>query len=61
MVKLGFLCLDERDSSTIENSASYINSWLRSLKDDSRLVVQAAAQAQKASDFILGEEEKGEE
>ncbi|HER2025582.1 ssDNA-binding domain-containing protein [Bacillus infantis] len=49
------------DNSTIENSASYINSWLRSLKDDSRLVVQAAAQAQKASDYILGEEEKGEE
>lgn len=46
------------DNSTIENSASYINSWLRSLKDGSRLVVQAAAQAQKASDYILGKEER---
>lgn len=45
------------DNSTIENSASYIQSWLRSLKEDSRLVVQAAAQAQKASDYILGEKE----
>lgn len=45
------------DSNTISNSASYIHSWLRSLKEDSRLVVQAAAQAQKAADYILGEEE----
>ncbi|MBH0175752.1 DUF1738 domain-containing protein [Fictibacillus sp. 23RED33] len=45
------------DNNTISNSASYIHSWLRSLKEDSRLVVQAAAQAQKAADYILGEEE----
>lgn len=45
------------DNDTISNSASYIHSWLRSLKEDSRLVVQAAAQAQKAADYILGEEE----
>ena len=43
------------DNSTIENSASYIDSWLRALKKDSRLVLQAAAQAQKAADYILGE------
>lgn len=42
------------DNSTIENSASYISSWLRSLKNDMRLVVTAAAQAQKATDYILG-------
>jgi antirestriction protein ArdC len=39
---------------TIENSAAYVQSWLQRLKDDNRLVVQAAAQAQKAADFILG-------
>ena len=39
---------------TVDNSASYINSWLGKLKDDRKLVVQAAAQAQKACDFILG-------
>jgi antirestriction protein ArdC len=38
---------------TIENSASYIANWLSKLKDDAKLVVQAAAQAQKAADFIL--------
>lgn len=38
---------------TIDNSAAYIHSWLDRLQDDVRLVVQAAAQAQKAADFIL--------
>ena len=37
---------------TIQNSASYIQGWLRKLRGDSRLVVQAAAQAQKAADCI---------
>ena len=38
---------------TIENSAAYVSSWLERLSDDVRLVVTAAAQAQKAADFIL--------
>jgi antirestriction protein ArdC len=38
----------------IEQSASYISSWLSKLKDDRKMVVQAAAAAQKASDLILG-------
>jgi antirestriction protein ArdC len=42
---------------TIENSAAYVRSWLQKLKDNNRLVVQAAAQAQKAADFILGKSE----
>jgi antirestriction protein ArdC len=39
---------------TLDNSAAYIQSWLARLKEDSRLIVQAAAAAQKAADFILG-------
>jgi antirestriction protein ArdC len=38
---------------TIDNSAAYVASWLDRLKNDAKLVVQAAAQAQKAADFIL--------
>jgi antirestriction protein ArdC len=38
---------------TLDNSAAYIQSWLGRLKDDRRLIVQAAAAAQKAADFIL--------
>ena len=43
------------ENRTIDNSAAYIQGWLRKLKNDKRLVVFAAAQAQKAADFILGE------
>lgn len=39
---------------TLDNSAAYISSWLQRLKNDSKLVVQAAAQGQRAADFILG-------
>jgi len=39
---------------TASNSAAYISNWIKALKGDSKLVVIAAAQAQKAADFILG-------
>ena len=39
--------------ATLEASASYIAGWLKRLKGDKRLVVHAAAAAQKAADFIL--------
>lgn len=44
----------EIENTTIEQSASYIQNWLQRLKNDRKLVVQAATQAQKACDFILG-------
>lgn len=52
------------ENRTIENSAAYIQGWLRKLKDDRTLLIHAAAQAQKAADFILnrkGGEETEEE
>jgi antirestriction protein ArdC len=39
---------------TIDKSAAYIEGWLDSLRDDRKLIVYAAAQAQKAADYILG-------
>ena len=39
---------------TFDNSASYIQSWLRKLRDDKTLIIKAASQAQKAVDYILG-------
>ena len=42
------------ENSTINNSAAYIQGWLKALKDDKKLVIMAAAQAQKAADYILG-------
>lgn len=39
---------------TLDNSAAYIQNWLEALENDHKLIVQAAAQAQRAADFILG-------
>jgi antirestriction protein ArdC len=41
------------EHATIVNSAAYIQGWLKALKNDKTLLVHAAAQAQKASDYIL--------
>ena len=38
----------------LENAAAYIGSWIRVLRNEPRMVVVAAAQAQKAADHILG-------
>jgi len=46
-------------NETVDNSAAYLQGWLSKLRNDKKLLVQAAAQAQKAADFILrqGEQE----
>jgi len=41
------------DSQTLDNSAAYLQTWINKLKSDSRLIVSAASQAQKAADCIL--------
>lgn len=41
------------EAKTINESASYIHHWLLRLKSDKKLVVKAAADAQRAADFIL--------
>lgn len=57
-----FLCgVAGIDNETVDNSAAYIQSWLMKLKNDTRLIILAAAQAQKAADYILGKDaEKAE-
>lgn len=56
-----FLCGHSCIERTIENSAAYIQGWLKALKNDKTLLIQAGGAAQKAADFILnrkgGEEE----
>ncbi len=42
------------DQLTVPNSAAYVAGWLEKLRGDKRLVVTAAAQAQKAADLIRG-------
>lgn len=41
------------EHKTIENSAAYIQGWLKVLKNDRTLLIHAAAAGQKASNFIL--------
>ena len=38
--------------TTVPQSAAYLASWLKVLRGDSRMIVTAAAQAQKAADMI---------
>lgn len=50
-----FLCAQAGISApVIDNQAAYIASWLKALQDDRKLVVMAAAQGQRAADYILG-------
>ncbi len=52
----GMLCAVARiENETLDNSASYIKSWIKELKDDNRLIITASGKAQKAVDYILGE------
>jgi len=39
---------------TIDNTAAYIQSWLKALNDDKRLLVYAASKGQAAAEHILG-------
>ena len=41
-------------SKTFRNTAAYIQSWLKVLKNDNRFIVSAASKADKAVDYILG-------
>ncbi len=50
-----FLCAEAGISNAvIANQAAYVAGWLKALRGDARLIVHAAAQAQKAADYILG-------
>ena len=47
-----FLCNRFGIEQTIDNSTAYIQSWLSALKNDKKLVFEAAKNATKAADFI---------
>jgi len=49
-----FLCAESGIApAVINNQAAYIDGWLKILKGSPKVVVHAAAQAQRAADFIL--------
>ncbi len=46
------------EQATLDNSAAYIDGWLQKLRADAKLLVVAAAQAQKAADWLLQKQEE---
>src|SRR6202040_340757 len=49
-----YLCAEAGISNAVlENQAAYVAGWLKKLRDDRRLLIHAAAQAQRAADYIL--------
>src|SRR5579885_2638321 len=49
-----YLCAEAGISNAvIHNQAAYVAGWLKKLRDDRKLLIHAAAQAQHAADFIL--------
>lgn len=51
----GFAGIEQK---TIQNSAAYIQGWLKALKKDKKLAIVAAGQAQNAADFILNQQQE---
>ena len=41
--------------ATLEDSAAYLENWLKKLREDKRLIITAAGAAQRAADFIAPE------
>lgn len=41
------------ENRTIDNSAAYVAGWAKRLRDDRKLIIHAAAQAQRACDYVL--------
>ena len=54
------LCSMSGIETTMENSVAYLQNWMKKLADDPRLIVTAANMAQKACDYIINNEYKGE-
>jgi antirestriction protein ArdC len=53
-ITAAFLCAITRiHEPTITNSAAYIQNWLKQLRNGKAIVIKAAAQAQRASDYTL--------
>src|SRR5713226_8600987 len=49
-----YLCAEAGISTAVlENQAAYVAGWLAKLRDDRKLLIHAATQAQRAADYIL--------
>ena len=55
MEKVGVL------DDTFENNAAYLAGWLKRIKEEPKLIVQAAGRAEKAAEYIAPSEVEAEE
>jgi antirestriction protein ArdC len=49
-----YLCASKGIDNTLENSAAYIQNWLKVLKDDKTMLLKASGKATAAVEYILG-------
>ena len=49
------------EAATLQDSSAYLANWIKVLKGDARMVVTAGAQAQKATDLVLGRRQPDEQ
>jgi antirestriction protein ArdC len=55
-----YLCEAGISPAVIENQGAYIQGWCAKRRTEKRMAVMAAAQAQRAAEFILGGDKCGE-
>ena len=48
-------------SDDLTNHVAYLGNWLQAMKNDSRFIIMASAQASKAASYILSFSRKEEE
>ena len=56
-----FMCAHYGIENRIEQSASYMQSWARKLKDNRRMIITASSHAQKIMDYMIGVQSSPEE
>lgn len=52
-----FLCAAAGIDNRIEDQAAYLDSWMRTIRAEPKILIGAASKAQKAADYIIGEPE----
>lgn len=51
-----FISAEMGIENTLEQSTAYISGWLKALKNDKKLIIEASGKAQKAADYLLKRE-----
>lgn len=55
-----FICANTNIGEiTFDNSTAYIAGWIKSFKNDPKMIITASSQAQKAVDWILNRKKEG--